>query len=237
MKLSEEHSPAASQVLVQSPSSSSCASFLLSFRIGILMPWLANDLLSAVLSITPGNFFAEYTWNLSENVHARTGVAPLMTPPAGVGLLISTKLIRSLVMEVRNCKYQLPQRNLPEEALSADTQILQDEPVSNFARIVGKLGGIHSETANQVPRIHRIVVLWRHVRHLRTHCSLRIVHWSTAGWISFHAAIAWHYARPSIDTHSVAWHGRVHWLPLRVHVHAMLFVRQLSVRWLCWRRI
>jgi hypothetical protein len=40
-------------------SSSSFLSALPSLRIGILMPWPAKALLRGVLSITPGNFFAE----------------------------------------------------------------------------------------------------------------------------------------------------------------------------------
>lgn len=47
-------------------SSSSSWSALTSLRMGILMPCAAKHLLSGVLSMTPGNFLAEKTWNLSE---------------------------------------------------------------------------------------------------------------------------------------------------------------------------
>lgn len=41
---------------------------LCSRLIGILIPWLAKHLDNSVLSITPGNFFAEYDRKGSENI-------------------------------------------------------------------------------------------------------------------------------------------------------------------------
>ena len=41
-------------------------------------------MLSAVLSITPGNFLAEKTWKTSEKQLARTGADPVLRWPVGV---------------------------------------------------------------------------------------------------------------------------------------------------------
>ena len=49
-----------------------------SFLIGILIPCVAKILLSAVLSITPGNFLALNTWKTSLKQDARTGALPLL---------------------------------------------------------------------------------------------------------------------------------------------------------------
>lgn len=48
---------------------------------GILIPWVAKHLLRAVLSTTPGNFFAEYTVKTSEKQEARTGALPVLIAP------------------------------------------------------------------------------------------------------------------------------------------------------------
>lgn len=50
-----------------------------SFRMGILIPCVAKHLLRSVLSQTPGNFFAEYTWKTSLKTEARIGDLPLLT--------------------------------------------------------------------------------------------------------------------------------------------------------------
>ena len=50
-----------------------------SLRMGILIPWLANDLLRSVLSITPGNFFALKTLNGLLKIEANTGAVVLVT--------------------------------------------------------------------------------------------------------------------------------------------------------------
>jgi hypothetical protein len=46
---------------------------------GIFIPWLAKHLLRGVLSHTPGNFLAEYTWNASLKQEARIGALPVLT--------------------------------------------------------------------------------------------------------------------------------------------------------------
>lgn len=43
------------------------------------MPCVAKHLLSSVLSQTPGNFFAEYTWKTSLKTEARIGDLPSLT--------------------------------------------------------------------------------------------------------------------------------------------------------------
>lgn len=43
------------------------------------MPCVAKHLLSPVLSQTPGNFLAEYTWKTSLKQEARTGAFPVLT--------------------------------------------------------------------------------------------------------------------------------------------------------------
>jgi hypothetical protein len=66
-----------------------------SFLMGIFMPWPAKHLLSSVLSMTPGNFLAEKTWNGSEKAVARTGRLPVESfePPSLVPAPTSKKLI------------------------------------------------------------------------------------------------------------------------------------------------
>ena len=43
------------------------------------MPWVANDLLRSVLSITPGNFLALKTLNGLLKIEANTGAVVLVT--------------------------------------------------------------------------------------------------------------------------------------------------------------
>lgn len=49
------------------------------------MPCVAKHLLSLVLSTTPGNFFALYTWNLSLKHAASTGAMPRLILPLSSG--------------------------------------------------------------------------------------------------------------------------------------------------------
>lgn len=71
-----------------------------SFRIGILIPCVAKHLLRSVLSMTPGNFFAEKTSNLSLKHEARTGAEAVLRVWAAVGEPTFTKFIFSLSRKV-----------------------------------------------------------------------------------------------------------------------------------------
>lgn len=62
-----------------------------SLRMGILIPCVAKHLLRLVLSMTPGNFFAENTWKTSLKVLARTGAEPVLSL---FGLLLSPTLTK-----------------------------------------------------------------------------------------------------------------------------------------------
>jgi hypothetical protein len=46
------------------------------------MPCPAKHFDRSVDSMTPGNFLAEYTWNGSVKLEARTGILPLLTGSA-----------------------------------------------------------------------------------------------------------------------------------------------------------
>lgn len=79
-----------------------------SFRIGILIPCVAKHLLRSVLSMTPGNFFAEKTSNLSLKHEARTGAEAVLRVWAAVGEPTFTKFIFSRkepsVRTLRSCR-------------------------------------------------------------------------------------------------------------------------------------
>lgn len=101
---------------------------------GILIPCVAKHLLRGVLSQTPGNFFAEYTWNTSLKDAARIGAAAWFTiePFAETwlgGLATLTNEKRSLHECVSDA---IDQGNtlecLPKVTLGPHAQILHDEP-------------------------------------------------------------------------------------------------------------
>lgn len=55
-----------------------------SLRMGIFIPCAAKHLLNGVLSQTPGNFFAEYTWKTWLKHEARMGTLPLFIAVEGL---------------------------------------------------------------------------------------------------------------------------------------------------------
>lgn len=68
-----------------------------SLRMGILMPCPAKHLLRGVLSMTPGNFFALYTWKASLKHEASTGALPVFKLlPLPMCFPTSTKFIFKL---------------------------------------------------------------------------------------------------------------------------------------------
>lgn len=122
------------------------------------MPCRAKHLLSWVLSITPGNFLAEKTWNGSENTDARTGAVPWLI--TGAPFVVSedcvptsTKLIFRLgfrqLLRSRYCG-----TNLPEGPLCPNTEILENKPHANFVLRVRQTECTRAETADQVASEH-----------------------------------------------------------------------------------
>lgn len=123
------------------------------------MPCNAKHLLSWVLSITPGNFLAEKTWNGSEKTEARTGAVPwLMT---GAPLVVSedcvptsTKLIFSLGDWVSDCLAMIRREDLPEGALGPNAQILQNEPYADLVVGICQAECTSAEAADQIASEH-----------------------------------------------------------------------------------
>lgn len=67
---------------------------------GILTPCAAKFLLSWVLSLTPGNFFADQTVKGSENVSARMGQAPVFSVPVAAPPTLTKDSLRLDMTEV-----------------------------------------------------------------------------------------------------------------------------------------
>ena len=87
-----------------------------SFRIGILIPWVAKHLLSSVLSMTPGNFFALKTWNTFEKAEARTGAALVFSAVEELREPTLTKFIFRLAQKVSQRFHRQDRRARRSEA-------------------------------------------------------------------------------------------------------------------------
>lgn len=126
------------------------------------MPCSAKHLLSGVLSITPGNFLAEKTWNGSEKTDARTGAEPWLRTgcPFSEGAPTLTKFILRLedVSCIRGGQifffFFRWRGNIPEDPLSPHAQVLQDEPHADLVIRIRQAEGTRAQAADQVAREH-----------------------------------------------------------------------------------
>lgn len=89
------------------------------------MPCVAKILLSAVLSITPGNFLALKTWKTSLKQEAKTGAEPLFRDWVVLGEPTLTKFIFRLLELSKSVDNKLTGRKrgnvLPEGTFCSDT--------------------------------------------------------------------------------------------------------------------